>query len=122
MSTTIKIISESGNVDFVVSMFERIISEIPSITFKFAVIYQSSLESTKDKSKKDFFPLALHSDDGLIIKVSEVHCGTNDKNTESLIKILNLAGFKLTPQSIEKIHTRTTVKALFWNEELMKQF
>ena len=123
MSTTIKLVSESGNVGNVVARFKGLINTLPSLEFKMAEIRTvDHNHSSKLFNKEISFPLRLYTNNGIIIFVSEVCCGEKGPRSDAMLEILRLAKFDIKPSTIEFIYSDSKFKLILWNEDLMKQF
>lgn len=118
----IRIVSESGNVDSVVSRFNDIIEELPHINFKFAEIHQCLSKMPNDKNNPNFYPLRLYSNDGLTFFISEVRCGYRGHSCDCMIEILKSAGFSLSQKVIDTIYNKPNLQITIWKEEGIQQF
>lgn len=140
MSATIKINSEPGNIDFVVSTFRELVHDTslsrynpkgnssdicPVVHFKLAEIKQNSSNASSSKyNGKKAYPLRIYSTNGFVIMISEVCTGggPTSKKAEAMIEILKIAGFKLRDEVIDAIYNKDNVNITIWNEDAMKQF
>lgn len=117
---TVRICSENGDVEFVVANFKRDVLETwPDINFKHATITQrlASIASA-DKSSPDFYPLKLYSDT-LEVMVSEVRCGYRGASPDALVEILNLAGFNLKQNILDKIYNEQNLNIIICRDECL---
>ena len=113
---SIRIFSESGDIDFIVNKFKHVLDTWPNIKFKSAHVKQKLTCIPADKKNPDYYPLKLYSDK-LEIMISEVRCGYHGASPDALIEILKLAGFNLKQKTIDTIYNDHNVNFTIFMEE-----
>lgn len=112
---TIRICSESGNVESIMKQFNDVLVNFPGINFKTATIKQNLSQIPNDKNNPDFYPLVLTSKDFRIL-VSEVRCGYHGCSTDAMIQILKLTGFNPSQKTIDKIYNTPNINITLYKE------
>lgn len=118
----IRLKSETGDVDVVVSQFKELLRSMPGIVFRFAEIRQKLPVFPTDSKNDEFYPLRLYAGNNLRIMISEVRCGYHGASTDAMIECLKLAGFAPKQSIIDTIYNEGNVKITLYNEKVANRY
>ncbi len=123
-SNTIRLYSETGDVDEVVSRLRSLVKTYgDALQFNLAEIKTlNPLEISPDINSDAHYPLRLFSKiNGMTILISEVRTGYCGASVDAMFECLRIAHFKLSALAINSIKNQRELRLKIWKDGI-KQF
>ena len=118
-SNTIRLYSETGDVDEVMSRFRSLLKTYgDALQFNLAEIKMPRpQEISPDINVDDHYPLRLFSKtNGMTVLVSEVRTGYCGASVDAMFECLRLAKFRLSALAINSIKNQRELRLKIWND------